>query len=301
MFKTSASTSKTEILATITGSGTDPAYLHSFFLTEDYVVLCVWPAYFAGHGASILWERNVIDALRFHPDAKTKWYIVDRKAGRGLVATLTSPAMFSFHTVNAFQEDNNDTDDIFCDIVQYPNIDVLRCFYYENILSTSSEARKSEYEAPRLVRYKLPGIPKQGKAKLDGKDGPAAEIAASIPRGAELPTINPRFVTKKQRFVYGIADRGYSSFVDGLAKTDMETKEVKYWGKEPEPHTPGEAIFVPDGTEGEDGGYLLSVVLDGKKGTSYLLCLDARDMGEVARAECGCPVGIGFHGTHYSG
>jgi torulene dioxygenase len=53
----------------------------------------------------------------------------------------------------------------------------------------------------------------------------------------------------------------------------------------------------PNG-EGEDAGYLLSVILDGDRGTSYLLCLDAGSMREVGRAECGVAVGMGFHGKH---
>ena len=64
-------------------------------------------------------------------------------------------------------------------------------------------------------------------------------------------------------------------------------------------HTPGEAIFVPDPDRNEeDGGFLLSVILDGEKGTSYLLCLDAENMQEVGRAEVGAAVGFGFHGCH---
>jgi torulene dioxygenase len=42
----------------------------------------------------------------------------------------------------------------------------------------------------------------------------------------------------------------------------------------------------------------LSVVLDGFKETSYLVCLDARTMKEIGRANCGVPVGFGFHGAH---
>lgn len=62
--------------------------------------------------------------------------------------------------------------------------------------------------------------------------------------------------------------------------------------------TPGEAVFVPDpkGQE-EDDGVLLSVVLDGLKGKSYLLVLDAKTMLEVARAEMEVPMPLGFHGT----
>jgi len=64
-------------------------------------------------------------------------------------------------------------------------------------------------------------------------------------------------------------------------------------------HTPGEPIFVAGvEDEGEDGGVVLSVVLDGVKGTSYLLCLSARNMVELGRAEVLVAVGLGFHGRH---
>ena len=71
-----------------------------------------------------------------------------------------------------------------------------------------------------------------------------------------------------------------------------------YW--EHAKHTPGKAIFVPDPTRGEqeDCSWLLGVVLDGEKSESYLLCLDARYMREVGRAECRVAVGFGFHGVH---
>lgn len=302
IFKTSATTSKTEILATISGRGTHAAYLHSFFLTEDYVILCVWPSHLKGSGASILWERNILDAIKFDPTAETKWYVVDRKGGRGHVATFKSPAFFSFHTANAFQEEDADgkTTSILCDIIQFPDDSILRKLFYENLLSTGTGSAKGQLDPPTLVRYKLPGIPKHDSKGQQGQGGSAAEVVTKIPGAGDLPTFNPLHATKPQRYVYGVVDRGYSSFMDGISKADLETKEVVFWGKEPKPHTPGEAIFVPDGTnESEDAGYLLSVVLDGEKGTSYLLCLNARDMTEVARAECDHPIGIGFHGGHY--
>jgi len=50
--------------------------------------------------------------------------------------------------------------------------------------------------------------------------------------------------------------------------------------------SPGEPTFLPDpeGIE-EDDGVHLSVVLDGTKGKSYLLVLDARTFDEVRRAD----------------
>ena len=61
----------------------------------------------------------------------------------------------------------------------------------------------------------------------------------------------------------------------------------------------GEPIFVadPEGTE-EDDGACLSGVLDGTRGRSYLLCLDARTFEEVRRAEMEVVTPFEFHGSH---
>lgn len=74
-----------EVLAEIRGRDVRPAYLHSLLLTENFVVLCVWPAYYRLAGLSVLWERNVADSLKFDPTAQAQWYVVDRRHGRGLV------------------------------------------------------------------------------------------------------------------------------------------------------------------------------------------------------------------------
>jgi torulene dioxygenase len=112
----------------------------------------------------------------------------------------------------------------------------------------------------------------------------------------ELPTINPSFLTRPHRYSYGVTDRGKSSFYDGLVKYDSETKTAIHW--ETFGHTPSEAIFIPDPEDKrEDGGVLLSVVLDGLSGRSYLLCLNASTMSELGRADVPGAVGFGFHGA----
>lgn len=83
--------------------------------------------------------------------------------------------------------------------------------------------------------------------------------------------------------------------MDGILKYDTQTGAHILW--QTHAQTPGEAIFIPDPkSEDEDGGVLLSIVLDGIKGKSYLLVLDARTLEEVGRAEVNGVVGFGFHG-----
>lgn len=109
--------------------------------------------------------------------------------------------------------------------------------------------------------------------------------------------MNPALVTEKYRYVYATTFRGEATLTDGIMKFDCETQESRLWAHHG--HSPGEPIFVanPEGVS-EDDGVLLSVVLDGMAGNSYLLCLDARDLTELGRANVKGAVGFGFHGQH---
>ena len=60
---------------------------------------------------------------------------------------------------------------------------------------------------------------------------------------------------------------------------------------------PGEPVFVPEpGATEENGGVLLSIVLDATAGTSFLLVLDAATLAERARARVPHHIPFGFHG-----
>jgi torulene dioxygenase len=300
VFCTSASTGKTSILATFPGK---PAYIHSLFLTENYVVLCVWNSFITWGGLSVLYNKNIVDAIeRFNPSHKSMWYVVDRKHGKGLVATYDSMPFFCFHTVNAWEEPSNTEKgktDIVAELCMYDNTDVIHRFFYDNLLSSNDKnayvGKKRESCQPSQAQFRLPNVepvssePKKSTAELVFK----ADKMISM----ELPTINPSYLTRKHRYTYGTADRLKSSFMDGIVKFDNVTQTSTFW--ETDAHTPGEPIFVAD-PEGkhEDDGVLLSVVLDGISGKSYLLVLDAKDLSEKSRAEMDGPMSFGFHGAH---
>jgi beta,beta-carotene 9',10'-dioxygenase len=62
---------------------------------------------------------------------------------------------------------------------------------------------------------------------------------------------------------------------------------------------PGEPIFVTaPGAKREDQGVILSVVLDGGKGHSYLLVLDVMTFEEIERAAVPHHIPFGFHGMY---
>ena len=311
VFRVSAATGKTEILATWSEAGAKAAYIHSFFMTENHVVVCIPTTHYGWGGAKLMWEKNIISSIEPFDEAKLcKWYIVDRRHGRGVVARFETPAGFFFHSANAFEEPTADgrSVNLFCDYVAFPNFDILHGLYYENLLNRTNfwTSGRVENAAPSLTRYRF-RIPTWGGEKnaVAKREVEKPELVFSIPgpHVGELPTINPAYTCKRHRYIYSTSTRGLSTLADSLVKTDTKTRHAVMWVG-PRGHTPGEAIFVArpgasgEGGLAEDDGVLLSVVLDGTAEKSYLLCLDARTMAELGRAECDFPVGLGFHGHH---
>ncbi|KAI0536420.1 carotenoid oxygenase [Xylaria digitata] len=311
VFRVNAANGTTDILATISAPDLKPAYIHSFFLSPSFVILCVPSSHLGYMGISVPWNGNIVDAIEpFDRSKMCKWFVVDRRGGRKVVATFESPAGFFFHSINSFEVHDESSGDIhvFCDVIEYPATDIIRAFEMETLLNIKCEDEvfiKDEQRIrnclPRLVRRKLRvAADKPGKVSRTEAEK-VFEIKA--PRAGELPTINPSYATKQHRYVYSLVNCGYSTLHDSIIKTDLSTRQVLSW-RGPTGHTPGEAIFVPrpsqlrDGDEDEDDGVLLSVVLDGFNKTSYLICLDAKTMEELGRAVCDWAIGHGFHGLH---
>jgi torulene dioxygenase len=303
IFCVSADTGRTDIIATVTDAPS--AYMHSILLTKSYVVLCVWNAHYAWGGLKLLWERNVMDAISsFDPTRSALWYVIDRINDKGVVAKFESDPFFCFHTINAWEEPSSTHPseiDIVADLSIYENLDILNRLYYENLLSTprSSEdfvGEKRETSRPMLRRFRLHSI----LSRSVSQPGVAVEeFTAPKDHSCDLPTVNPRTLTNPSRYIYGVTDRGKSTIWDGLVKYNTYTREPRFWFHHGQ--NPGEPIFIadPDG-ENEDDGVLLSVVLDGLKGRSFLLVLDANKMEELGRASMECAVGFGFHGLYAS-
>ncbi|KAI1419295.1 carotenoid oxygenase [Xylaria sp. FL1777] len=315
VFRTNSESGTTDILATISAPDLKPAYIHSFFLSPSFVILCIPSSHLGYMGISVPWKGNIVDAIEpFDRSKRCKWFIVDRRGSRGVVATFESPAGFFFHSINSFEDYDESTGDIhiFCDVIEYPSTDIIRAFEMDVLLNAKGreeiyvkDERRIRSCLQRIVRHRF-RVPVN---KIDESSPTDSEKVLEIkaPRAGELPTINPCYMTRKYRYVYSLANRGYSTLYDTIVKTDLVTRQTISW-QGPRGHTPGEAIFVPcprqlgdgdgDGDKNEDDGILLSVVLDGFGKTSYLICLDAKTMEELGRAVCDWAIAHGFHGLH---
>ena len=307
IFRASASTGKVDIIGQLNNAR--PTYMHSLLLTESTVIMCLWGSRLKWGGLGILWNRNLIDAIEdFNPNQPAEFVVIDRTpACRGIIATYTAPAFFCFHTVNAYEERTaNGRVDIVADLCTYDDLSILHGLYYKALLQDPGLDKrnyKTQYPNSRtnLTRFRLPDVPvssSPSQADSSFKREAMRVSKADADLSPELPIINPRASTSLHRFVYGVRNGSLSAFWDGLIKHDTSDGTAVSWSETGQ--TPGEPIFVAD-PEGraEDDGVLLSVVLDGFAGSSYLLCLDARTMEEMGRATAhDVVVPYGFHGEH---
>lgn len=259
----------------------EPAYMHSFGLTKNYVILAEYP-YVVNPLNLLVGGRPFIENFLWKPNRGTRFLILDRKTGR-LKGTYMAEAFFAFHHVNAFEEN----DDIIVDLVAYPNVDIVKSLYLDVL---RGDLARPMVAAGEFRRYRL----SRSVASV------GYEVLAENP--TELPRINYRLVnTQNYRFAYGVgSDRNNpDNFLDRLLKFDIQEKSSKTWREET--CYPGEPVFIssPTGSR-EDDGLILSVVLNAKKGNSFLLILDASSFSELARAEVSHHIPFGFHGQFFS-
>jgi beta,beta-carotene 9',10'-dioxygenase len=263
-------------------SVSEPAYMHSFAMTERYIVLTEQPLVVKPTDL-LLSGRPFIENYRWEAERGTTFIVVDRHSGE-LVGRYATEAFFTFHHVNAYEEDG----EIVLDASASDDAGVIQDFYLDKLRSGQRPT-----SIPQLRRYRIP----VGGGKVTGE--------TLIDDVFELPTINyGRVNTQHYRYAYGGGAEGPAvspepaRWLDRIVKADVEDRKRWVWHEEGS--YPGEPVFVaaPDG-EDEDDGVLLSVVLSTERQTSYLLVLDAHDLSELARAEVPHHIPFGFHGQYF--
>jgi beta,beta-carotene 9',10'-dioxygenase len=250
-----------------------PGYVHSFAVTERYVVLAIFPLV-VNPLDFLLRNRPFIDNYRWRPELGLRVVVLDLTDGSVAVDTR-APAAFAFHHINAYQDGGS----IVMDLCAYADAGIVDAFRLENL--------RGDAILPSSVPTRY---------RIDLPTG-AVDVTTLVDETLDLPRINyARHNGRPYRYAYGVgADRATSRFFDRLAKVDVVDGTTAVWREDG--CFPGEPVFVaaPDAT-GEDQGVVLSVVLDANEGRSALLVLDAGTFTELARAEVPHAIPYGFHG-----
>lgn len=252
-----------------------PAYMHSFGLTEHHALLLENPL--VVNPVRLATGGGFIKHFRWKPELGMRIHALDRETGERR-ASWRLPARFVFHTINAFE----DGDAIQLDVCAFEDASIIELLEMKELRAGTLSA----FDGARPQRLTLP---------VDGR-APSERELADV--DLELPRIDYRRRNgRPYTYVYGNGSDG-APFLKRIVKVDVADGSVHTW-EEPEAWA-GEPIFVPrpGGTE-EDDGVLLSVVLDAHAGRSFLLVLDAATLQEQARAHAPHHIPFGFHGQFF--
>jgi len=254
----------------------EPAYMHSFGMTERYVVLAEFPRFF-NPIALALKRGPYIANSRWKPEKGTRFLVMDKRTGQ-VAGTFQAEAFFAFHHVNAFEEG----DAVVVDVAAYRDDAVIDALLLDR-LSGVDGGRIPQAE---LRRYRL----------ARGSSSAGHEVLSD--EAIDLPRIHyQRCNARPYRFAYGLGTRKdrLDDFINQLVKVDVAERRARVWFEEG--CYPGEPVFVPaPDAKGEDDGVVLSVVLDARRGASFLLVLAAGPFEEMARAEVPHHIPFGLHG-----
>jgi beta,beta-carotene 9',10'-dioxygenase len=250
----------------------EPAYMHSFGLSERWLVLAEFP--FVVNPLRLATSgKPYIENFRWKPELGTRFTLVDRGTGE-IKGPFEADACFGFHHVNAYDDADGS---VVVDICTFPDAGIVEDLYLDRLRAGKPIAR------PELRRFMID--PSSGSV--------AGELL--VEQGLDLPRINyGRCNERPYRYVWGAGVAG-DGYFDRIVAADLEARTTQTW--EEDGCYPGEPVFVAEpGAEAENAGALLSVVLDAAAGTSFLLVLDAATLEERARASVPHHIPFSFHG-----
>ncbi len=286
VFRIKDGSTQREIIASIPVE--HPSYMHSFFITEHYAILTLLPLV-ANPLSLLLKKQAFIKNFTWQPELGTQLAVVDRVHNK-LVGLYKTIPFFAFHTVNAFESDNR----IVMDIVMYPDASSINDAQFTDLLSDVPRGLHHDAAAPdadifdtgRLTRMTL------------NLATHAVELKTLCNTFIELPRINyEHYNTKPYTYVYAYSNKHSPFYVaDTLYKVNVHNGSTSEWYEEF--CYPGEPVFVAaPSAKLEDDGVVLSVVLDVRKETSFLLILDGQTFKEIARAQVPHHIPFGIHGV----
>ncbi len=243
-----------------------PVMLHDFAATRKHLLFFVSP-FEVDVKRALLGLGPFGKMFVYRPEHGTEVIVVPID-DPGRIRRFRTDAFFQWHFANAYEDDAG----LVVDFVRYP--DTWTFDHIGEDVALGGE----------LVRV-----------RVDPGAGPLRTERA-IGGCFEFPSVDVRFAGEASRFVYTTTEaadhRGVARHDMVTGTTDAFHDGVETWYAEP--------VFAPDPARGrEGGGWLLSLVLDARRGTSHLAVFDAEapSRGPLAKLAFDEALPITFHGT----
>ncbi|KAJ7958814.1 Carotenoid cleavage dioxygenase 8 [Quillaja saponaria] len=267
--------------------GPAPGWVHSFPVTEHYVIVPEMPLRYCAQNL-LKAEPTPLYKFEWHPDSKAFMHVMCKASGK-IVASVEVPLYITFHFINAYEEEDEDgrVTAIIADCCEHnANTTILDRLRLQNLRSYNGG--EDVLPDARVGRFIIP---------LDGSPHGKLEAALNPDehgRGMDMCSINPCNLGKKYRYAYACGAERPCNFPNTLTKLDLMKKKAKNWYDEGA--VPSEPFFVarPGATQ-EDDGVVISMVSD-KNGGGYALLLDGSTFEEIARAKFPYGLPYGLHG-----
>jgi carotenoid cleavage dioxygenase-like enzyme len=218
-----------------------PAYMHSFGMSEHYVVLAEYPLV-ADVQAIAARKRPFIENYEWLPDRGTIFTVVSKADGT-VVARAQGEPFLGIHQINCFERDGA----IVFDVPAYPEGRHICNLYLDR------RAAAEALETSRIKRYTMP---------LNRKDVTGEILFDEF---AELPTIDYERDAGLRPMPQAVARIGRKGFIINSCASTCEAIRCDAGSRMG--CYPGEPVFVPrpNGADRVEG-VIVSVVLDGQRG-----------------------------------
>lgn len=249
----------------------NPVMMHDFQLTENYAVFMDLP---------IVFDLSQLEAgfpFSWQPELGARLGVMPRYGAATDVEWFEIDPCFVFHTFNAFETPRGEV------VLEGCRLESLNIQEF-----TSAE------NAPTPWAWTIDLASKQTN------EGPILDL------GMDFPKIDARRQGLRNRVNYGLhlvgSTADYPAHATGLVKHDRDSGKTEIW-HQGEAIQPDEAIFVPaPNANGEDEGWLLSVVYNRATDKSEVIVVNAMavEAGPIARVLLPRRVPFGFHGMWVS-
>ncbi len=189
--------------------------------------------------------------------ARDALHLFDRRRAR--LPAVRDRRFFGFHHVNAYE----DGDDVVVDLCTFDDAAIVEDLYLERL-------RAGKPIAPaELRRFRIRPRPA------------TVEHERLVDEPFELPRINyGRCNERPYRYAWGVGERG--GWLDRIVSADVEERR-RGLGASPAATRASRCSSPRPDADDEDDGVLLSVVLDGRKGTRSCSCSTPRPRGARPR------------------